>query len=98
MVNEEKETEQENPKEETTGEDNQGGDKPESTSPIDRANAAAERMEAANEKAEKILERNEELFVTKKLSGTTEAGSPQEVKEETPEEYTKRVMAGDLNE
>jgi len=61
-----------------------------STEMIDRANAAAQRLEEANKKQEELIKRQEALQVRQLLGGKAEAGTPQ--KEETPEEYTKRVM------
>ena len=61
---------------------------------ISKANAAAARMEEANKRHEELLQRQEEVKVKETLGGVAEAGTQQ--KEETPEEYTKRVMANDI--
>ena len=90
---------EEKPKEEEpTTEDSGDGDKPKSTAPIDDANEAAERLEQANKKKETLLDREEALMVQARLSGRAEAGQPSEKKEETAEEYTKKVLAGEYND
>ena len=63
---------------------------------ITEANSAAERMEAANEKREELIAREEEMLANKHLQGEGEAGQ-ESPKEETPREYTERVMSGELN-
>ena len=67
---------------------------PESTELIDKANQAAERIEKATEELNKTLKKQEALKIEKALGGTADAG--QENKEETPEEYAKRVMKNEL--
>ena len=62
---------------------------------IDKANMAAERLEKANEELGKLILRQEKLQVEKALGGHAEAGTPQKL-DETPEEYAKRVMSGDV--
>lgn len=83
-------------KEEKPTADNVGeGSKPEVYKPIDDANLAAKRLEEANKKKEELLNREEDIIAKKALGGTTEAGSG-EKKEETPQEYAKRVMRNEL--
>ena len=54
-----------------------------------------ERMEKANTEAKEILARQEELIARTLLGGrTTENFQPSRVKEETPQEYAKRIMSG----
>lgn len=60
---------------------------------ITKANAAAMRIEEANKEQKNLLDRQEAMQVEKTLGGTAEAGA--EVKEETPEEYVKKVMANE---
>ena len=67
--------------------------KKKSTEMIDKANEAAARLERANVEHAKIVARQEALQVEKTLGGKAEAGQP--AKEETPEEYAKRIMAGE---
>jgi hypothetical protein len=62
---------------------------------IERATAAAIRLEAANKQLEKNLARQEALQVEKTLGGQAIV-QPQKL-DETPEEYKNRVMRGDFN-
>lgn len=66
---------------------------------ISRAEAAAERLEAANKVSAQQLEEQRAIAVSNKLGGESAAGSilPEE-KEETPEEYKDRVMAGEVED
>lgn len=63
---------------------------------IDRANTAADRLEAANVESKKLLDRADEEKTEVILSGKTEAGAGK--KEETPKEYKDRIMRGDDGE
>ena len=76
-------------------EENKEEEKPKTL--VDDANDAAERMEKANERRAELLRQEEELMAKKALGGVTEAGQTPVKKEETPAEYTKEVMAGELN-
>ena len=62
---------------------------------IAEANQAAERIEAANIKAEEILGQQKELHAKTILSGKSEAGTT-EVKEEeeTAQQYAARILRG----
>ncbi len=62
---------------------------------IAKAEAAAERLEKANETLEKNMEKQARLRVEEMLGGTTEAGAG-EKKEISDEEYAKKVMANDI--
>ena len=94
-MDEEKTTKEE--KTEDTTDDTDKGDKSETTTLVDDANAAAERLEKANERKAELLRQEEELAAKKALGGKSEAGqAPVEKKEETPAEYRDRVMAGDI--
>lgn len=68
-------------------------------SPIDRAYAAAERMEAANKRREELLYREEELEAKRMLAGRS-AGAPQQVEEkpESPAEYKRRILSNQLKD
>jgi len=90
----EKEEEEVESEERPEGESGEG-DKPKGTELIDDANLAAKRMEEANKIKKELLDREEELMARKALSGRAEAGTSEVKKEETPAEYSKRVMAGD---
>lgn len=63
---------------------------------ISKANAAAARQEEANKVHEALIAKQEAMLVEKTLGGKTEAGTGN--KEETPEEYAKKVMAGETPE
>ena len=58
---------------------------------IDTAKATAERIEAANKRTEELMNRLEELMAKQLLAGNSDAGQPAP-KEETPEEYAKRIL------
>ncbi len=73
------------------------GDKPKTTPLIDIANQAAERMENANKETARLQEVQAERDQRVALGGSTEAGQTVEKKEDTPEEYTEKVMSGSLN-
>ena len=65
---------------------------------IDKAIAAAARIEAANLKQEQLLIKQEAMMAKLILMGRGEAGAPQaEKKEETPEDYSEKLMAGEVN-
>ena len=67
-------------------------------STIQQANEVASRLEAAVEKATKILERQEEIYAEQLLSGRAPAGQGSiEKKEETDKEYKDRILRGDAN-
>lgn len=64
---------------------------------IDKANAAAERLEKANEERERLIVREEALRVKETLGGKAEAGQTQN-KEQSDEDYAKQVMNGETPE
>ena len=60
---------------------------------IDRANAAAQRLEEANKKAEEIAVLNSEILARNVLGGKTEAGQqPLVAKEVDPKDYAKQLL------
>ncbi len=64
---------------------------------LDEAKATADRIEAANEKQEELLQRQEELKSTEILSGTSEAGqapAPEKTEDEKWAEGAKERYAG----
>lgn len=75
--------------------DNDERDKSKTPKIIIDANAAAERLEKANEERGRLLGREEQLVAKRYLGGVTEAGQTKPV-EETPEEYAKKVMANEI--
>lgn len=62
---------------------------------IAEANAAAERIEKANQKMNDNIRKMETMMVEKTLAGTADVTPPKQ-KEETPEEYAKKVMSGEI--
>lgn len=63
---------------------------------VSRAEAAAQRMEEANARMEAHLARVEAMRVEERLGGKSSTQVPE--KEETPEEYAKKVMSGGFDE
>ena len=78
-MNEEKDKEKE-----PTSSDSGKGDKSELVKQTEQANLAAERLEKAKEELEAAEAK-------RRLDGGSEAGQPQEKKEETPKEYNDRI-------
>lgn len=66
------------------------------TSLIDKANQAAERLEKANKEQIAILERGEALEARRRLGGETGMTPQEQPKVETPKEYMEKVMKGRL--
>ena len=98
MEEEQKELTNEEEKKPDTPDNSGEGDKPESTQLIDDANLAAKRLEEANKKQEDLLNRQEELAAKTALGGKAEAGGEAEKEPElSPQEYSKKVMAGEVN-
>lgn len=86
------------PQEPTGTEANNGvGSESKTTPVIEAANKAALELKAENDRKEALLKREEQLEARRILGGQT-AGKGQEVvkKEETPKEYTQRVMKGQI--
>lgn len=64
---------------------------------ITKAHIAAERLEKANAINAELVKKMEGFEARKILGGQSDAGQPQApVKEETPQEYAKRIMSGKL--
>jgi len=61
---------------------------------VTRANEAAARLEAANKVMAESIKRMEALRVQETLGGKTSVNV--EKKEESPEDYAKKVLNGDL--
>ena len=73
--------------------DTDKGDKYETTPVIERAREEREKLEAANEKKEKLLNREEAIMAKRALGGTTEAGQssePVKTEGELAKEYVKK--------
>lgn len=97
MSEETKQETQEETKEEPTSEDAGEGDKPKSSSLIERASSAAERLEKANAQTELLVQRQEDLMARRALEGTTDAGKTEKKVEVSPEEYAQKVLKGEIN-
>ena len=85
--------EEEEPKEEPK-EDPKEAHSTKATDMIIEANKAAERLEAANKKHEELIEADAKLKLNKTFDGEASAGEGK--KEESDEDYAKKVMSGDL--
>lgn len=84
--------EETNEEPEDTTESEDEGNKLKTTPLIDIANAAAERMEKANEETARLQEVQAERDARIALGGRSEAGGePIKPKEETPKEYNARI-------
>ena len=92
-MDEEKETEEKESEKPVSDADK--GSKSETTTLVDEANTAAERLEKANERKTELLRQEEELMAKKALGGRAEAGQV-EKKELTPQEYADEVMKGNI--
>ncbi len=81
--------------EKETHETEEEGEEEKSTAPglLQSADEKAARLEKALNKADTIVSRLEALKVEQTLGGKTEASVPP--KEETPAEYTKKIMSGE---
>lgn len=68
---------------------------PEEKTLLEKAEAAAERIEKATAAMAEMLERQEKIRADELLGGRSSAGQPApEPKEETAKEYAERVMRG----
>lgn len=75
-----------------------GREQIEPESMIDKANKAVRAMKVENDRAEALIKRQEALQAQRMLGGKSEAGSvPEKPREETPEEYIRRVERGETN-
>jgi len=64
---------------------------------IEEANKAAERLERANAEQRDLLAKQAEWMARQRLGGRTEGGqAPIPVKEETPQEYAKKILEGKI--
>ena len=60
-----------------------------------KANDVVDRQERANRELARLLEKQEAMKVDKILGGSADVTEPKS-KEESPEEYAKKVMANDI--
>ena len=61
---------------------------------IDRANDAAQRLEEGNKQLAELLKKQEQMYVENKLGGSTVAGVSQKSKEEQEIESAKNFIKG----
>lgn len=59
---------------------------------VEKANSVAERIEAANKKAEEILKQQQEFYSKNLLGGRAAAGAIQKTPEETMQEEIKKQV------
>jgi hypothetical protein len=75
-------------------EDSGEGVQSEATSDLDRADEIVERRARILEREERLMDRKEAFKAREMVGGGSEAGAKaEEPKEESPEEYAKRVMS-----
>jgi len=93
-MNDEKPTKEEEKQEEKPATDNSGkGDKSETSSLVEQAYQAAERLEQANRKQEELLDRQERILAREALGGRSEAGqNPPKKEEKDPIEYANSLI------
>ena len=83
-------------KEQGTAENTQEGSITATTPLLDQSNETVKRMEAAAERMENATARAEAVESAKILGGRADAGVEPTKVEETPTEYAKRIMAGEV--
>ena len=86
MTDNEEQTQKDKGKEESEG-DSSEGDKPSATEVLKQQSERIKELE--QEKLDREVE-----DAKKQLGGGSEAGQPQEKKEETPKEYGDRILSG----
>lgn len=64
--------------------------------PLDRAERLNKEKQALLDREQKLIERKEKLFAEALVGGRSEAGGKVEKKEESPQEYSQRLMRGEL--
>lgn len=67
------------------------------TDPISRAEAAAKRIEAANERMAELMQQQQELAARNILGGESDAGqAPPKKQEESAADYADRALRGEV--
>ncbi len=92
---------EENTKEEreSTSADAGEGNKPEESKAVARLRKDNERMEKQLVKKKELLAQQREIEEREKMSGTAEAGAvAAKPKEETPQEYSRRISRNELKD
>jgi len=73
------------------------GDKPSASSIVERADAAAERLEKASAEYKALIRRQEELMAKQALGGISSGpGKKEPPKEETPAEFKEKFLKGEV--
>ena len=65
------------------------------SSVLDKANAAADRLEKANKQMEEYINKVESLQAEQLLAGKADAGTMPNKKEESASDYAKKVMSNE---
>jgi len=90
MTNEEK-------PQEGAADDTREGIQQKTVSELDRADEIAERQKRENDRREELIYREELLAARKAVGGVADGGQESEKpKEETAEEYSKRILSGNV--
>lgn len=66
------------------------------SSPIERAERAAASMKEQNDRFENLVKRNERARAEMIVSGRSNAGEKEPVKEETNKDYASKILKGEL--
>ena len=82
--------------EKTAAGDTNEGNKPKASTIVDEAIAAAERLKTERELAEKVRTELANLQAKRVLGGESSGPTTEKKEEETPAEYAKRVMSGQI--
>ena len=90
-------SEKENQESEDTSQDNDAGNKLQTTPIIESANVAAKRMEEATEAMKLENDRKENFLVRDSLGGKSEAGEVKKEEVISDEEYSTNLLAGKYN-
>ena len=98
-MDEKKENNEEKKESTTTPEDTTEGIQQQAITELDRADQIAQMQKRENDRREDLITREEALQARRMVGGVAEAGQtkPKE-KEESPEEYAMKVLAGKYND
>ncbi len=95
-MSEQEKTEESKPEE--TTKDPEEGNKYETTPIIERAREEREKLETATKAQKEENDRTEKIMAKQALGGEVDAGQTTKPQEETPAEYTKKIMGGNADE
>lgn len=79
-----------------TGDNSDTGSEPEAATIVERASSIAQRLEESEKRIDEKLKQLQDLEAKRILGGKSVAGQPEVKKEETPQEYAKRILSGKL--